>query len=87
MIAIQVATCKSVMANELKDVRALFTIYSVLLFMALGFALTSLWYLTALLIIVLIAMIIPLADYYWKWSKRIDVLLDATKNVPVHIDF
>jgi hypothetical protein len=87
MISIQVKTCQHVMANEEKDLQALLRVEAVILFMALFFSVSGPWWLTALTVIMAVAMLIPLADYYYKWSRRIKALLAATENVATNYEF
>lgn len=75
------------MANEVKDMHALLRVLAVVLFMALFFSVSGPWWLASLTVILAVAMLIPLADYYFKWARRINALLAATENVAVNYDF
>lgn len=86
MISVQVATCKAILASEVKDVHALLIVFSTLLFLALGFTLAGNTIVSVMITVILIAMIIPLADYYHKWQARLHAFIAATENVSINID-
>lgn len=87
MINITVAQCKSVMDSEEKDLKALLILMAGLAFLASLLIVAGMGFWAVLPIAVIFAMVIPLIDYFQKWSKRIRQLIEICKNVPGHIDF
>lgn len=87
MINIQVAQCKAVLENDTKDVRALLITMSALIFLGLMFAVFGPPLVAVIPLTIAFALVIPLGDHYQKYDRRLHALLEATRNIPVDIDF
>ena len=87
MINVEVATHVAALNNQVADMRALLITQCVLAFMSLVLAVWGPWWGAALLITLNGVMVIPLADYYRRWSHNLRQLMEATKNVRTpHLD-
>jgi hypothetical protein len=88
MINVEVATYQSQLDNQAKDVRAIFCTFATLLGAAIVTTVfTDWWYVTFIFLVVALAMLVPLADYYHKWQHNLRSLYEATRNIrTAHLD-
>lgn len=87
MINVTVAACKARIENEEHDLRALWItqfacVLLAALFVVFGPAIMALFPIGLSAI-----MFFPMIDMYRSWKERLAQLLEATRNVPVDIDF
>lgn len=87
MINVTVTACKARIENEEKDLQALWVtqfacVLAAAMFVLFGPAIMALFPIGLSGI-----MFFPMVHMYRNWKERLAQLLEATRNVPVNIDF
>ena len=81
MINIEVATQLSALELQQDDVRKLLILECTLIFLTFLCSIWGPWWGATLFALLSGIMIVPLADYYRRWSHNLRVMFEATRNM------